>query len=242
MQKEPHYIIGDVHGEYEILLALIRKLPQNARLIFVGDLVNRGQHSQEVVEYVRQHAYAVLKGNHEGYFLEHGKNIIKQIEENPKLKLKNLWNYLGGVQMMWSYKVLKRSKENSCEILRNPEGLANLKSDIAWVEKLPLYLELGEVANYDKPVVISHASIGDYWDLRDTSPDNFEVYSLSNRKPPSQQSPIFNIYGHEVVEEVTQGESFVALDTGCGKVHGASLSAYCLETKEVIQASLKDLD
>ncbi len=36
------YIIGDVHGEYDTLLALVDKLPKDAKLIFVGDLVDRG--------------------------------------------------------------------------------------------------------------------------------------------------------------------------------------------------------
>jgi len=27
-----HYIIGDIHGEYQMLLALIEKLPKDAKL------------------------------------------------------------------------------------------------------------------------------------------------------------------------------------------------------------------
>ena len=44
MQK--HYIIGDVHGEYQTLLALVEKLPKDAKLIFVGDLIDRGLQSR----------------------------------------------------------------------------------------------------------------------------------------------------------------------------------------------------
>ena len=36
------YIIGDVHGHYQTLLSLVAKLPQDAKLIFVGDLIDRG--------------------------------------------------------------------------------------------------------------------------------------------------------------------------------------------------------
>lgn len=39
------YIIGDVHGEFDSLKALKDKLPQNANLVFVGDLVDRGKKS-----------------------------------------------------------------------------------------------------------------------------------------------------------------------------------------------------
>ena len=60
-----HYVIGDVHGEYDVLLALVKKLPANAKLIFVGDLVNRGLQSRDVIRFVRKNAFAVVQGNHE---------------------------------------------------------------------------------------------------------------------------------------------------------------------------------
>ena len=44
------YIIGDVHGCYNTLMALIAKLPKNAKLCFVGDFIGRGPNSKDVVE------------------------------------------------------------------------------------------------------------------------------------------------------------------------------------------------
>lgn len=40
-----HYIIGDVHGHFETLKALVDELPTEATLVFVGDLVDRGKQS-----------------------------------------------------------------------------------------------------------------------------------------------------------------------------------------------------
>ena len=34
-----HYIIGDVHGHFETLKALIAQLPTEAKLVFVGSVV-----------------------------------------------------------------------------------------------------------------------------------------------------------------------------------------------------------
>ena len=59
------YVIGDVHGHYKTLLALTEKLPQNAKLIFVGDLIDRGPQSMEVVKFVRESGYLCVMGNHE---------------------------------------------------------------------------------------------------------------------------------------------------------------------------------
>ena len=70
-------IIGDIHGEYQALCDLLRLLgyddrgvhPKGRRLVFVGDLVDRGPNSPQVVEDVMQMvqegiAQCVL-GNHE---------------------------------------------------------------------------------------------------------------------------------------------------------------------------------
>jgi len=176
-----HYIIGDVHGEYDVLLALVAKIPRDARLIFVGDLVNRGRQSREVIEYVRNNAFAVVKGNHEAYMLEHGRNFLASLEKDEKVNLDNLWMYVGGVHMLQSYGLLTKDYENA-RVSRNEEGIEALKKDIEWVAKLPLCIELGVMENYALPIVISHGSIGDFWHLKETKPEHFEFYSLSNRK------------------------------------------------------------
>ena len=61
----PHYVIGDVHGEYDALIKLVSKLPKDAKLIFVGDLVDRGSRSAEVVKFVRDGGHLCVMGNHE---------------------------------------------------------------------------------------------------------------------------------------------------------------------------------
>ncbi len=58
-------VIGDLHGCYNEALALIKKLSLKAedRLIFLGDLVDRGPKPRECVELAMNHACVL--GNHE---------------------------------------------------------------------------------------------------------------------------------------------------------------------------------
>jgi len=60
-------IIGDVHGCYKTLQALLAKilLNHNEQICFVGDLIDRGPKSKEVVDFVRDRGHLCVKGNHE---------------------------------------------------------------------------------------------------------------------------------------------------------------------------------
>jgi serine/threonine protein phosphatase 1 len=49
------FAIGDIHGCLEKLQALIQSLgadPQKDTLIFIGDYIDRGNSSREVIDYV----------------------------------------------------------------------------------------------------------------------------------------------------------------------------------------------
>jgi serine/threonine protein phosphatase 1 len=235
-----HYIIGDIHGEYKMLLALIEKLPKDAKLIFVGDLIDRGLESCEIIEYVRANNHQVVRGNHEEFMIEDGQELIDKLLANEEIKMNKMWFYAGGIETLLSYGLVEK-EENSYKCVKNLEGIEALQQDIEWMKRLPLYIEMENPHNPNLPIVISHASIGDFWHLKESNTKHFEFYIMSNRRRPSTEAPIFNIYGHVNVPSVVIGSNFVSLDTGCGRTDGSGvLSAYCLETREVF--SVKSLN
>jgi serine/threonine protein phosphatase 1 len=69
-------VIGDVHGCFDTLYALVEEqiqLQQGDQLIFLGDLINRGTDSKKVLDYLMQleleYEVYCIKGNHEHNFL-----------------------------------------------------------------------------------------------------------------------------------------------------------------------------
>lgn len=73
-----HYVIGDVHGCYDEMIALINKIEQNdldARFIFVGDFIDRGPQVDKVLEWCLNNItndgkYTSVRGNHEALVIE----------------------------------------------------------------------------------------------------------------------------------------------------------------------------
>lgn len=76
MKKQ--WVIPDIHGCVKTLQALVEVLIQPSRqdeLYFLGDYIDRGPGSKEVIDYIRvlqkdEYTITVLKGNHEEIFLE----------------------------------------------------------------------------------------------------------------------------------------------------------------------------
>jgi serine/threonine protein phosphatase 1 len=72
------YVIGDVHARLKLLDQLIRDVPwdiKTDKIVFLGDLIDRGPDAREVVDRVLELADAnpnvvVLRGNHEQMLLD----------------------------------------------------------------------------------------------------------------------------------------------------------------------------
>ena len=70
--------IGDIHGEYDKLLSLYRKIdfsPPDDLLVFLGDYVDRGPQPLKVLDWLMERAkdphIVMLRGNHEQMMLDH---------------------------------------------------------------------------------------------------------------------------------------------------------------------------
>lgn len=235
-----HYVIGDVHGHFDTLIALVAKLPLDARLIFVGDLIDRGTQSAEVVRFVRENNHLCVMGNHEDLMAYYAQSILNAYVNGKAIGLCNEWGSNGAAETLVSYGIARMVGDDVYKVEGCDEALKQFEDDRAWMETLPLYVELPIAHPSGKLVVVSHSPIADAWEMRN-NPDNAEVFrhkALTNRRDPSDNPPIFNIFGHSPVRwgaEVTP--YYVNVDTGCymGKNGYNRLSAYCVETGEIIE-------
>ncbi|HEY81181.1 MAG TPA: hypothetical protein G4O05_08925 [Caldilineae bacterium] len=65
-------ILADIHGNLHALQAVVAKLEelQPDAVIVVGDLINAVPFSSQVVDFIRDSDWIVLRGNHEFYYLD----------------------------------------------------------------------------------------------------------------------------------------------------------------------------
>ena len=75
------YAVGDIHGRVDLLSKLVKKIAEDAatvtekkKLIFLGDYVDRGEHSKEVIDFLLHKLPpdmepVFLRGNHEDVML-----------------------------------------------------------------------------------------------------------------------------------------------------------------------------
>lgn len=119
------YAVGDVHGRADLLSALLRRIDDHlagnpvgtAIEVFLGDYVDRGPSSREVIEQL-VHRMATrlticLKGNHEA--------LLLQFLQNPAVY--KTWSELGGISTLISYGMVPKRRMSEGDLAATSAGL-----------------------------------------------------------------------------------------------------------------------
>lgn len=93
--SDKYFIVGDIHGRFDVFLELLKQKPDDATLILAGDVIDRGSQIKEMLDWIVEHPEViVIKGNHE-YMYEnwvndfHSKKDAYVIPQNGGLTFLN---------------------------------------------------------------------------------------------------------------------------------------------------------
>jgi serine/threonine protein phosphatase 1 len=112
--KQRIYAIGDVHGRADLLADVFGQIDrdlkarpiENSVQVFLGDYIDRGPHSRQVIDLLvkRQsfHHVLFLKGNHEVY--------VSQFLSEPTIL--SQWQRVGGIDTLLSYGLKPTGQED----------------------------------------------------------------------------------------------------------------------------------
>ena len=166
-------IIGDIAGCYETLLALIAKMPQDATVLSVGDMVDRGNDSAKVISWFmnRENKALALMGNHE--------HMMLHASTSSYFYDKGVWLQNGGTSTLrsFNYSTPKKVKE--------------------WLAALPLYHQIEGLIVTHAPI---NPVIGlkRACNLGQSAVDNqCEMSVIWNRGSPKKIDGVYQVFGHQ---------------------------------------------
>ena len=198
-------VVGDIHGCYDELVALLEKARLGAgdRVVSVGDLVTKGEKSREVLElFMADDRFSSVIGNHDRALLRYWRGESKSLKEAQE-----------------------RTRR---ELEPGRERFA------AYLASLPYFIDLGAHvvvhAGLRPGVPLAEQSPADLTELRTLGPDRrsregtpwYEVY----------EGPQTALFGHWPAAAPRRGPKAIGLDTGC--VYGYALTGYVVETGELL--------
>ncbi len=212
-------VIGDVHGHFAGLMALLEAIAPNPndQVYFLGDLIDRGPQSAQVVEFVKQSSYISLLGNHEQLLLSafpNGKAYPPALQA---------WLYSGGQETAASYGKLEIPRDH-----------------LEWIETLPLYLDLGDVwlvhAGVDPGLPIKAQTANDFCWIRSKFHSMIQPY-FSDKVIITGHTITFTLPGVEP-GQIAQGVGWLDIDTGAYHPKSGWLTALDISKKIVYQTNV----
>jgi serine/threonine protein phosphatase 1 len=213
-------VIGDVHGHYDTLIKLLDSVSPSSedQIYFLGDLIDRGPRSADVVEFVIQNNYPCLRGNHEEMLLD----VVGSGQVS--MEMYQGWLYSGGHATVASY--------NS----KIPQ------EHIDWIKSLPTYLDLGDVwlvhAGIDPELPIEEQTAEQFCWIRD------EFHSMA--QPYFHDKLI--ITGHTITftlpgvhpGQIAAGPGWLDIETGGYHQNSGWLTGLDVDQGKVYQVNTRD--
>ena len=210
----PLAVIGDIHGRADLLDQLLQRLAREApgaRLVTVGDYVDRGAESRAVIARLRGLDGALcLRGNHEQMLLDF---LDAPIEAGAR------WLRNGGVATLASYGIALDVTGSHDDIMRARDTLrAAMADDAAWLAALPLFWQSGDV-------LICHAGPDPALPVPG-QPDEHFLWGHPRFLRDARADGLWVAHGHWIQERAHVRGRRIAVDTGAW--HSGRLSAAVL--------------
>jgi serine/threonine protein phosphatase 1 len=205
------YAIGDLHGRLDLLEQLLEKLAEDrkgfkgeSRLIFLGDYIDRGLYSRQVIDRLIQlpteekYPPTFLMGNHE--------HVIRELVHGGPEKLLSDWLRFGGRETLLSYGLSPATLMSDLSSILAEFREKMLRTHIIFLDGLTLYTEFGDY-------FFCHAGVRPGIDLYAQSTQDLVWIRrdfLEYEKPFAKMI----VHGHTISPEVEFAKNRINVDTG----------------------------
>ncbi|MCG9890779.1 MAG: metallophosphoesterase [Thermosynechococcaceae cyanobacterium MS004] len=214
-------IIGDVHGHLQGLQTLfsLLALEDSDRVYFLGDLIDRGPESAQVIEFVRVNQYPCLLGNHE-QMMRFAFNTSGLGTDHFAMEA---WLSAGGRSTLDSY-----------------TDLSQLDIDLRWIATLPTYLDLGDLwlvhAGVHPLLPLTAQTAQEFCWIRREFHQTKEPY-FADKLIVTGHTITFTFPGVEP-GQIVQGAGWLDIDTGAYHPKSGWLTALDFTQQQVFQVNV----
>lgn len=216
-------IYGDIHGcfdEFKMLRDELQITPKDTEIL-VGDLLDRGPYSNEVLTYARKNNLQLVLGNHEYKYIRYYKHNLAEKQTGKKNPMHfnedklAIYNNITDVDMRYLMNAPFFLKIDNITVVH--AGITNkIDLDNPSKKELELLTRIRKLDSEEKPLPLGQESFhSQYW---------ADCYD-------GNQGII--VYGHEVhnLDKIKINRHAFGIDTGC--VYGGKLTALIIyDTKE----------
>jgi len=205
------YAIGDIHGRLDLLDEILEKIaaddasrkPARTTIVFLGDLIDRGPQSADVVERLRTYhppfaKTVFLMGNHEEVLL---RILAGETDILPD------WLRFGGAESARSYGIDPTELE-----FREPEEALRLLRRGIPKEHLKFLSGFSDTASFGRYLFV-HAGIRPGVPLADQAAQDLRWIRGPFLEDESDHERIV-VHGHTITDEVDERPNRIGLDTG----------------------------
>ncbi len=228
-------LISDIHGSAYTLLRLLNKVVVShpgARLILLGDLIDRGPHSRKVVEFAMQNKIPTCRANHDDMALAFYGRKAKCAREYAN----GVWLNNGGDKAVRNWPTVDKRALESWEVTQ-AKGLGGRLPDevMTWFESLPAYI-IPDAPQDDKglKLLASHTGYGLAADQGNWFRALWGRHAHGGGDFP--EDGYYRVYGHTSVKEAVVTETWANIDTGAAYPErgGGTMTAFIWPTKQVV--------
>jgi serine/threonine protein phosphatase 1 len=206
-------VVGDIHGMLSLATKIVEEIDRAAsesklscqKIIFVGDYIDRGEESRQVLNFLRDlqqkdpDRYICLRGNHEQMMLD--------FLDDPE-KFGGRWLRNGGLQTLASFgvggvtassagDVLAKARDSLLECL--PKGLET------WIHELPFTWQSGNV-------LVAHAGADPNCPVTDQHEHSL-IWGHRDFLTKHRQDGQWVVHGHFIVDQLVAENGRINVDT-----------------------------
>lgn len=217
------YAIGDIHGEYELLIEVMKKIEKhkatyeqqgiNTRIVILGDFIDRGIDSRRVWDVLflanrMLEEFIVLQGNHEAA-------LIRALQTPEAVQP---WLNIGGWETLESFDVDPAYYQNA------PEKLPGFVRDvigsdrIEWLRRLPVSYQSGGY-------FFCHAGVKPGIPLDEQDPRHLMWIRDEFTKSDANHGAVI-VHGHTVTSVPVVRRNRIGLDTGAYRTGRLTAAAF----------------